>query len=232
MLPSILDIATNNAIILDSRSLKKTEVRAKCPFCLEDSNNGKHYLSLNVVDNVYKCWNCKARGGVLDFESQITGQDYEDVKAKYYEGRAKKKPSLNTRQLETIGIEKDSSSMDEQEIFNRWMQYESSQLCKWFAEYVVINYLSQERALPLFQTLQVNCKKSPIRNAYGRIATEFLKEDQHKSDWAREGLFLARTSWQMATDNGHFENVVTNISFLHYLAEKRKTNSGHQSYVS
>lgn len=225
MLPNILDIANQHAIILDSRTLKKNEVRAKCPFCLEDSNKPKkHYLSLNVVDNVYKCWHCNSRGGVLDFESRLSGESYELVKAKYVQGRGRKSPSLTTRQLEALGIEKQLAEEKQQEVLKKWNMYEESQLSRWFAEYVVCSYLPQDRALPLLETLNKTCKKSPIRNAYERIDSEFYKEDSLKSTWAMEGLKIARISWQMALDTNFFENVVSNVAFIHFLAEKKKAS--------
>lgn len=225
MLPNILDIANQHAIILDGRTLKKNEVRAKCPFCLEDSHKpNKHYLSLNVIDNVYKCWHCSAKGGVLDFESRLSGESYEKVKAKYFQGRGASKPSLNTRQLEAIGLDKQMAQVDQQELFAKWKMYEESQLSRWFAEYVVCSYLPQDRAMPLLETISRTCKKSPIRNANERITYEFYKEDSLKSAWAIEGLKIARIAWQMALDTNFFDNVVSNVAFIHFLAEKKKAS--------
>lgn len=78
----------------------------KCPFCLTDANNPKKfYLSINVEKNVFKCWYCKEYGGVLQFESMLTGTSFLEVKQKYF-GDQKKKyhPAelLSPKQLEAI----------------------------------------------------------------------------------------------------------------------------------
>jgi len=106
LLPSIIDVARENQITFNRRTLKKKEVMCKCPFCLEDANNPKKfYLSLNVEKNVFKCWYCKEYGGVLQFESMITGISFEEVKQKYFGDTAREyhpAERLSPKQLEAI----------------------------------------------------------------------------------------------------------------------------------
>lgn len=48
----------------------------KCPFCREDAKLGKEkkfYLSLNTVDQVFKCWFCKESGGVFRLIALLEG---------------------------------------------------------------------------------------------------------------------------------------------------------------
>lgn len=227
MLPNIVDVAIQNNLILDSRTLKNKEVRAKCPFCMADANKNKHYLSLNTDSNVYKCWNgdCKMSGGVLDFESRLTGEDYNKVKKKYFTNSSQKNKSsldsMTSRQLEEIGYSK-GQQVNEQQVLAAWQAYEYQYLSKWFAELVIISYLPVERSTPLLEALQAVCKKSVIRNAFEKIQSELYKEDAYKMSWAVEGLSLARIVWQMAVDTNDFSNVITNVHFVHFLSQKKK----------
>lgn len=106
MLPSILDVARENHLIFNKRTLGKKEVTCKCPFCLEDTNKPKKfYLSLNIEKNVFKCWICKEHGGVLQFESMITGKPFDEVKQKYFGFQSRKyhpAERLSPKQLEAI----------------------------------------------------------------------------------------------------------------------------------
>lgn len=106
MLPSIIDIARENQLVFNERTLNKKEVMCKCPFCQMDADNSKKfYLSLNEEKNVFKCWYCKEYGGVLQFESLITGTPYQEVKQKYFGDKKKAyHPAelLSPKQLEAI----------------------------------------------------------------------------------------------------------------------------------
>lgn len=83
MLPSILEIARHHGLQMDahcsSRSAK--EVRFKCPFCEADTNKKeKYYLSLNLDNNLFKCWSCCEAGGVLKFIALLEHKSIEEVK--------------------------------------------------------------------------------------------------------------------------------------------------------
>ncbi|WP_280618032.1 hypothetical protein [Heyndrickxia oleronia] len=57
LLPSIINVARENNLIINERSLTKKEVLCKCPFCLMDASRPKKfYLSLNPKENIFKCW--------------------------------------------------------------------------------------------------------------------------------------------------------------------------------
>lgn len=88
MLPDILPVAKKHKLSFYHRSLEREEVLAKCPFCQEDSKPGKerkYYLSLNTVDQVYKCWFCGEAGGVFRFISLLEGVPEQDVIERYRE---------------------------------------------------------------------------------------------------------------------------------------------------
>lgn len=90
MLPSIIDVARENHLIFNERTLNKKEVMVKCPFCHMDTHKPKKfYLSLNEEKNCFKCWHCKEYGGVLQFESLITGTPYQEVRQKYFGDKKK-----------------------------------------------------------------------------------------------------------------------------------------------
>lgn len=108
MLPSILEIANQHNLTLKPQRGGSKEVLGKCPFCRADEGKrNKHYLSLNVEDNVFRCWYCGEKGGVCRFESLLTGIPESEITEKY-RGSARKTihpaQKLTARQLELIGF--------------------------------------------------------------------------------------------------------------------------------
>ena len=57
----ILDTARRCGLVIDSRTLGRSEVEASCPFC-GDRGPGKYHLSLNTDTDQYRCNLCGARG--------------------------------------------------------------------------------------------------------------------------------------------------------------------------
>ena len=87
MLPPIIEVAIEHELQTNERcsSRSSKEVRFKCPFCEADANKeGKFYLSLNVADNLFKCWACGESGGVLKFIAILENISIEDVKRKLW----------------------------------------------------------------------------------------------------------------------------------------------------
>ncbi len=50
----IVDAARRCGVALDSRTLRRREVEATCPFC-HDHGPGKYHLSLNTATDQYRC---------------------------------------------------------------------------------------------------------------------------------------------------------------------------------
>ena len=57
----IVDTARRCGLVLDSRTLRRKEVEASCPFC-GDHGRGKYHLSLNTDTDQYRCNLCGAHG--------------------------------------------------------------------------------------------------------------------------------------------------------------------------
>lgn len=113
MLPEILPVAEKYGLLIYERSRGKREVRAKCPFCKEDSKSGKErkfYLSLNTKDQVFKCWYCGESGGVFRFIALLEGTSESEVIERYRKGKRQQKlhpaEKLTSRQLQMIGFQK------------------------------------------------------------------------------------------------------------------------------
>ncbi|WP_126429971.1 hypothetical protein [Brevibacillus marinus] len=108
MLPSIIEIANQHNLILKPQRGGSKEVLGKCPFCRADEGKrGKYYLSLNVKDQVFRCWYCGEKGGVFRFESLLTGIPESEITDKYrISSRKSIHPALklSTRQLQLIGF--------------------------------------------------------------------------------------------------------------------------------
>ncbi len=86
MKSDIVDVARQQGLQINPRTLHHEEVLCKCPFCHEDSKPQKkrrYYLSLNSRDQVFKCWFCGESGGVLRFISLLEGVPEEQIKKRY-----------------------------------------------------------------------------------------------------------------------------------------------------
>lgn len=112
MLPRICDIAQNHNLIFDPKTFGQKETRCKCPFCEADANRRKkYYLSLNTQDQVYKCWYCKASGGVFRFIAELDGIPEQEAVKRHRKGKGNSyKPhpaeQLRLTQLQLLGYQK------------------------------------------------------------------------------------------------------------------------------
>lgn len=68
----IVDTARRCGLVLDSRTLRREEVEASCPFC-GDHGSGKHHLSLNTATDQYRCNLCGASGNSVTLYARIMG---------------------------------------------------------------------------------------------------------------------------------------------------------------
>lgn len=242
-LPNILDVAEDNGVTIHPPSLKKKEVYAKCPFCLQDSNiKKKFYLSLNVEKNIFKCWYCKIGGGVLEFESRLTGLSFQNVKEKYF-GKDKKKRHyaeyLSPIQLRKIGWDeykrKNRSNFLKQreEVLRDWNAYCHDESVKHFALFMTAAHLPDEkRASILLEYIQASCEKTGIYLLFSRLSEEYIKEEDERSKWAIEGTRLAREAWKASLNSEDKElNHVSKYVLFLYFFEKVKNNLKNEKVV-
>lgn len=68
----IVDTARRCGLVLDSRTLRREEVEASCPFC-GDRGKGKYHLSLNTRTDQYHCLICGAKGNSVTLYAHIHG---------------------------------------------------------------------------------------------------------------------------------------------------------------
>lgn len=66
----IVETAQRCGLVLDSRTLKRLEVEASCPFC-GDHGPGKYHLSLNTNTDQYRCNLCGAHGNSVSLYARI-----------------------------------------------------------------------------------------------------------------------------------------------------------------
>lgn len=59
-------------ILIDEKSLSRTEVEALCPFC---SGTGNNHLYLNTKNNKYFCQRCKSSGNSVSLYAKVMGID-------------------------------------------------------------------------------------------------------------------------------------------------------------
>lgn len=68
----IVDTARRCGLVIDSRTLRRSEVEASCPFC-GDHGAGKYHLSLNTDTDQYQCNLCGAHGNSVSLYARING---------------------------------------------------------------------------------------------------------------------------------------------------------------
>lgn len=66
----IVDAARRCGLVLDSRTIKHSEVEASCPFC-GDHGKGKYHLSLNTDTDQYRCNLCGASGNSVTLYARL-----------------------------------------------------------------------------------------------------------------------------------------------------------------
>ena len=101
----IVDTARRCGLVLDSRTLRRKEVEASCPFC-GDHGPGKYHLSLNTDTDQYRCNLCGAHGNSVSLYARIKGickpakKSSPNSKKSY---RQKKSIAKQRRQNGTLG---------------------------------------------------------------------------------------------------------------------------------
>ena len=68
----IVDTARRCGLVLDSRTLRRREVEASCPFS-GDHGKGKYHLSLNTATDQFRCNLCGAHGNSVTLYARLNG---------------------------------------------------------------------------------------------------------------------------------------------------------------
>ena len=74
----IVETARRCGLVLDSRTLRRTEVEASCP-CCGDRGVGKHHLSLNTDTDQYRCNLCGAHGNSVSLYARLKGMSNKEA---------------------------------------------------------------------------------------------------------------------------------------------------------
>lgn len=239
MLPSIIDVAQENGLDINPRTLNKKEVYAKCPFCHGEKSTNSYKLSLNIEHNVFKCWLCKTSGGVLEFESRLTNRTFQEIRAKYFGDIRKKRhfvEYLSPNQLRKIGWNEYKRKSREEflkkrsEVLRDWQNYEYSEKVKYFALFMVIAHIDDpNRTNTLLQWLLKSLKETGIYGLFSTLLEEFIMEDHLRKDWAQEGTEIARIAWKCSLSMGDHEmqHVVKYVLFTYFMAKSKN----HQNTI-
>lgn len=67
----ILEVARRCGVVMDTRTLARDEVEAKCPFC--GDKPGRHHLGLNTKRNVFNCNLCGEGGNSVSLYAKLHG---------------------------------------------------------------------------------------------------------------------------------------------------------------
>lgn len=220
MLPSIINVATDNNLEFDSKSLNKKEVRCKCPFCRADAHKPKkYYLSLNPRDNVFRCWYCGEKGGVLQFEVKLTGEPYEKVKQKYFGSKKHYHPAelLSPRQLEKIDLlelKKDWKQFKRslKQVHAKWQKFVDQERSKAFAKLLVgLEINKYQLAIEL---IKKQAEKSEIPSLLDDVLKMYSSSTWEK--WAVAGREKALIAYKSAEQAGDKRKALMYLAFCFY----------------
>ena len=81
----IVDTARRCGLVIDSRTLRRPEVEASCPFC-GDHGPGKYHLSLNTDTDQYRCNLCGAHGNSVSLYARINNVNNKEAYLELKEG--------------------------------------------------------------------------------------------------------------------------------------------------
>ena len=74
----IVETARRCGLVLDSRTLRRLEVEASCPFC-GDHGTGKYHLSLNTNTDQYRCNLCGVHGNSVSLYARLKGMSNKEA---------------------------------------------------------------------------------------------------------------------------------------------------------
>lgn len=213
MLPSILKVAREYDIVINERTIGQKEVRAKCPFCGGDYPD-KFHLSLNEEMNVFRCWNCKQNGGVLQFESLVSGKGFNEVRKKYFGSQKKQKAvhpalRLSPEQLDAIGWRSvkrknfKSFNQSREDVLRDWEVYKYEELVKYYAVFLLIAHFPvSDKKRSLYSWFSSATKSSKVEDLKSLLVNEY-KHPQHPI-WATRAKEIARIAYESTRASGDF----------------------------
>lgn len=104
-----MDAARRCGLVIDSRTLRRSEVEASCPFC-NDHGPGKFHLSLNTETDQYRCNLCGAHGNSVTLYARMKGISNKEAYLELVkEGKVypmPKQPSPKTQERQPLPLEK------------------------------------------------------------------------------------------------------------------------------
>lgn len=170
ILPNILEVAQTYHVEIDSRTLGKREVLCKCPFCnnAQNKQTRRHYLSLNESKNIFQCWWCKEKGGVLRFISLLSGESenvlLERIRKEQSQSTYQKHPAekLTTHQLQLLGYGRIDWIGNRQFDYDEYVAFRERIWSEW-QDYITFQV---KRA---YQTLYLHVLKGDITVGYAII---------------------------------------------------------------
>lgn len=234
MLPDILKVAEEYCLEIDEKTRNQKEVLCKCAFC--HSSSGKYHLSLNPEKKLFKCWKCGKSGGVLQFESLLSGKPFNEVRKKYFGKRKNinRHPAyeLSPEQLKRIGWHSKkrdsfhSFAKSREEVLKDWRAYQYEELVKYYAIFLLIaNYPFKELQKEKYNWYLKEVRKSKIENIDKLIVSAY--QNKQDTNWVRRGKDIARLAYKTCLESGDekFINLFANVLFTIELMKYQKANN-------
>lgn len=223
-LPDIVDIANQYGIQFNDAYHSKVKLRARCPFC----NGNEFSLAVNSETKNFICFrsSCGEKGGVLHFESKLSGKSLQEVKEKYFKPNPNKiyhkSEKLSPYQLQKIGWNDlkrknygDFYKLKEQ-VAQDWELFEYFALAELFGLFLIAftrtNEQKQAEQLAFIIGLANKYHVDiPLHHFFELI---FDYEVEQRTSWAKLGSDVARSAFDMSVNLGDGAMKKTEIQFM------------------
>ncbi|MBR0311799.1 MAG: hypothetical protein IJQ98_05310 [Oscillospiraceae bacterium] len=185
----IVDAARRCGLVINDRTLGRTEVEASCPFC-GDHGPGKYHLSLNTDMDVYRCNLCGAHGNSVTLYARVMNvanrEAYADLSGGSHTYAWPTQPEPRNTERQPLALAERSAAYEEMLSFLTLSDHHRANLRG--------RGLSDER-------IEENCYKSmPETAADRRLLARLVRMDHDLL--GVPGFYTRYGEWTLAGPNG------------------------------
>ena len=185
----IVDAARRCGLVLNDRTLARTEVEASCPFC-GDHGPGKYHLSLNTDKDQYRCNLCGASGNSLTLYARVKNianrEAFEELTGGSKTYLYPTQPEPKNKERQPLALEERNAVYSEMLSFLTLSDHHRANL--------------RERGLSDDRIEENGYKSMPERDADRRLLARLVRADHDLL--GIPGFYTRYGEWTLAGPNG------------------------------